>query len=161
MLASEKYARRHFQWNSARKIVMSIRSTKLSGVARKSVRSLSWAAFGTASVFLFAANVQAETPKATQVGYLQYSTTVSYGDLDLSRDADAKVLYSRLRAAAKSVCGTVDARNLRMRQAAAECFQQSLATAVSDVGNAKVAAAHASDPSIRVASRAVPATGRT
>jgi UrcA family protein len=140
---------------------MSIRSTKVSGVARKAVRITSWAAFGAASVCLFAVNVQAETPKATQVGHLQYSTTVSYGDLDLSRDADAKVLYSRLRAAAKSVCGTVDARNLRMRQAAAECYRQSLANAVSDVGDQNVATLHASDPSIRVASRAVPATGRT
>ena len=140
---------------------MSIRSTKLSGVARKTVRSTSWAAFGAASVFLFAASVQAETPEVTQVGYLQYSTTVSYGDLDLSRNADAKVLYDRLRAAAKSVCGTFDARNLRMRQAALECDQHSLASAVNDVGNANVAAAHASDPTIRVASRVAPATGRT
>lgn len=139
---------------------MSTRSTKLSG-ARKFVRGTSWAAFGAASVLLFTANVQAETPKTTSVGYLKYSTTVSYGDLDLSRAADQKELYARLRAAAKSVCGTVDARNLRMRQFAAECFQQSLANAVTDVGDANVAALHASDPSIRVASRSVPSTSRT
>ena len=133
-----------------------------SQAARTFVRRTSWAAFGAASVFLFAANVYANpAAKTQQVGYLQYSTTVSYADLDLSRESDTQTLYSRLRTAAKSVCGTADARNLRMRQFAMECYQQSLSTAVADVSNANLTALHAADRSIRVAQRGTQAAGRT
>jgi UrcA family protein len=137
-------------------------SGSLPQAARITLRRTSWAAFGAASVFLFAANVHADSSASRYLlGYQQYSTTVSFGDLDLSRTSDAQVLYSRLRAAAKSVCGTADARNLRMRNFAFECYQQSLSNAVSDISNANVTALHAADPSIRVAQRVAPPTGRT
>ena len=140
---------------------MSVTSGNLPRAARFTLRRTSWAAFGAASVFLFAANVHAERASTSQVAYQTFSTTVNFGDLDLSRASDAQVLYSRLRAAAKSVCGTADARNLRMRQFAVECYQQSLSNAVADVSNANLTALLAADRSIRVAQRIAPASGRT
>jgi UrcA family protein len=155
-VASEKYARRH-SMEFFEERVMSVTSAKLSGVARTRLGRCSWAAFGTASALLFAASVQAGTVQSTyELAYKQYSTTVSYADLDLSSSADAKVLYSRLRTAAKAVCGEPDARNLSLRRLARECYESALSNAVVDLDNANVTALHATDRSIRVAQRNAP-----
>ena len=89
---------------------------------------------------------------STEVGPAK--TVIRYSDLDLSKEADARVLYSRLQRASSHVCNSYsDARDLRMKRLYAACYQDTLARAVEDVGNAAVRAQFAADDEIRVAER--------
>lgn len=65
---------------------------------------------------------------------------VDFGDLDLSRPAGAEALYRRLHAAAVSVCGDVDTRDLQSRAHRAICREQAMARAVAGIGNPSFAA---------------------
>ena len=89
---------------------------------------------------------------STEVGPAK--TVIGFSDLDLSKAADARVLYSRLQRASSHVCDSYsDIRDLRMKQLYAACYQDTLARAVEDVGNAAVKAEFAADDEIRVAER--------
>lgn len=89
-------------------------------------------------------------------------TVISYTDLDLSKEADVRTLYGRLRRASDKVCGEYgDLRNLRMRRLYDACYQDTLARAVDSVGHAAVKALFAADPQIRVAGRSVKTQART
>lgn len=70
------------------------------------------------------------------------SVAVRYGDLDLGREAGVRVLYGRLQAAAESVCGRDELRDLRRHQSWLECRDAALARAVDALGNARLAALH-------------------
>jgi UrcA family protein len=70
------------------------------------------------------------------------TTTVRYADLDLYSDAGVQALYGRLRAAAARVCGPRASRDLYMQQLWRECRDDTLARAVSQLGNVKLAALH-------------------
>ena len=61
------------------------------------------------------------------------SVAVSYAGLDLSKPADAALLDVRLRAAAREVCGTADARNLSLSAQADACQKEAIARARADV----------------------------
>lgn len=74
------------------------------------------------------------------------SVAVRYGDLDLSREAGVRVLYGRLQAAAESVCGRDELRDLRRHQSWLECRDAALARAVDALGNARLAALHRERP---------------
>lgn len=67
------------------------------------------------------------------------STTVRYGDLDLTRSAGVEVLYSRLRSAARQVCGSAGGRNVR---AVKECYRGALDRAVIGMDLPALAALH-------------------
>ena len=75
----------------------------------------------------------------------QLSVTVRYGDLDLGGDEGARVLYSRLRAAANQVCDPLDSRDLYLQAARRACYRNALDNAVLRLGNARVAALHSGD----------------
>jgi len=94
-----------------------------------------------AGVFLLAAGVQAAEPV--------HEKTVSYADLNLSRQADVATLYARLRAASKNVCGTPDIRDLAMRRLHEICVEESLSDAVEQVGHATLSALH-NDSSVHI-----------
>lgn len=81
-------------------------------------------------------------------------TTVHYGDLNLSQQADAQTLYGRLQRASDRVCIQYKEQvNLRKMKLYNDCYQDTLARAVDSVGHAAVKAAYAADDKVRVASR--------
>lgn len=89
---------------------------------------------------------------STEIGPAR--TVIKYSDLDLSKEADARVLYSRLQRASSHVCNSYsDIRDLRMKRLYAACYQDTLGRAVEDVGHAAVKAAFSADDQIRVAGR--------
>ncbi len=90
------------------------------------------------------------------------TTVIGYSDLDLSKEADSRELYTRLRRASSRVCDQhSDIRDLRMKRLYVECYQETLARAVSDVDNATVKAAFATDDQIHVAQRSGTTRPRT
>ena len=59
--------------------------------------------------------VAAHAGDATEVG--ANKTVIRYTDLDLSQDADVRVLYTRLQRGAEQVCGQFrNARDLRIKR---------------------------------------------
>jgi UrcA family protein len=85
------------------------------------------------------------------------SKVIRYSDLDLSKDADVRQLYSRLQRASSHVCVQYkDSRDLRVRRIYDACYQESLARAVDSVGHAAVKAVYAADERIRLAGRSAP-----
>ena len=71
-----------------------------------------------------------------------WGVIVSYADLNLSRPADARVLYQRLRGAAARVCVEVPTYELARSAAYRRCFQAALDRAVADVHSPALSAIH-------------------
>jgi UrcA family protein len=69
-------------------------------------------------------------------------TKVSYGDLDLNSQQGAKVLYARLRFAARQVCIPLESIELDRQHAWHECVDNALNSAVASVNKASVTALH-------------------
>lgn len=67
--------------------------------------------------------------------------TVSYADLDLSKPAGAKTLYSRLKRAARTVCSPFDSNH--NRREFRDCYDLALTNAVADINRPTLAALHA------------------
>jgi UrcA family protein len=63
------------------------------------------------------------------------SRRVSYADLDISKPAGAKVLYSRIQAAARHVCALNGYNDLLQMQAVNQCTDRAIDKAVKDVGS--------------------------
>lgn len=61
--------------------------------------------------------------------------TVSYADLNLNSDAGIAVLYSRLKNAARQVCGDWDTRDLSRGLAATACINKAMSQAVAHVNS--------------------------
>ena len=73
----------------------------------------------------------------------QRSIAVRYDDLNIANEAGAKKLYSRIRSAAKSVCGTRHSLLLVGKSsAAAKCEQDAIENAVSKVNSRVLTALH-------------------
>jgi UrcA family protein len=75
----------------------------------------------------------AQVPDAPQM-------TVHFADLDLTKVDGAAVLYKRLRAAAETVCGLREDRDLATATAFKKCVQSALASAVMRVDRAELTA---------------------
>jgi UrcA family protein len=60
-------------------------------------------------------------------------SVVRYSDLDLGHGAGAAVLYSRITAAAASVCGVGDSRQLADIAVVKRCRKQAISQAIADV----------------------------
>ena len=58
---------------------------------------------------------------------------VHFADLDLTRSEGAAVLYQRLEAAAKSVCASLDARDLTSQTHFKGCVETAIGSAVAKV----------------------------
>jgi UrcA family protein len=58
---------------------------------------------------------------------------VSYGDLNLANSHAVELLYRRIAAAAKAVCGDPNARNLQAQARNRACVEQSIERAVDAV----------------------------
>ena len=71
---------------------------------------------------------------------------VSYADLDLSKLAGVQTLYSRLRTATRSVCGSrllTEVGSLKQLTVNKRCFNKALSKAVARIGNEKLSEIHA------------------
>lgn len=71
------------------------------------------------------------------------SMRVAYADLDLAHDAGIDRLYSRLRQAANSVCGSADLRDLHAYAAQRACATSALDQAVAQIHSSRLSARHA------------------
>jgi UrcA family protein len=67
---------------------------------------------------------------------------VAYGDLNLDSTQVAKVLYSRLRSAARSVCTPLEGGDLGEQRHWQTCFDLAVDTAVVEVNKTMVSALH-------------------
>lgn len=71
------------------------------------------------------------------------SVAVRYDDLNLSSQQGVEHLYSRIRAAARKVCGSAgEVAPLRLRQQRAQCENTAVAAAVKQVNNGILTAMH-------------------
>jgi len=68
------------------------------------------------------------------------SVTVRYGDLDLSRDDGARVMYRRLKSAVRRVCDVGQSLEPARKVVAQRCAEKSLGEAVAKIDNANVTA---------------------
>jgi UrcA family protein len=58
---------------------------------------------------------------------------VHFADLDLTRTEGAAVLYQRIEGAAKTVCASLDARDLTSKKHFRECVETAIGSAVAKV----------------------------
>ena len=68
------------------------------------------------------------------------SKRVSYADLDISQPAGAKVLYSRIAAAAQQVCALSGYKDLGAMQRVNGCVDRAINNAVMEVGSPALSA---------------------
>ena len=73
------------------------------------------------------------------------SIVVRYSDLDLSRPKDARTLYYRLNAAARSVCTNIGVQedNLASLSEYHRCIRNAVTNAVASVGSEQLTELHA------------------
>lgn len=120
--------------------------------SQKTFRAARYVAACAITALTFGAAAHSGEVSTDVVG--QATTTVRYGDLDLSKQADAQKLYGRLQRASDDVCGEYkEFRNLQKMKLYNACYQDSLARAVDNVGHAAVKAAYNADDRVRIASR--------
>jgi UrcA family protein len=98
-----------------------------------SVVAVSFLAFGCAAM---GGRVQAGEPAQS------YTSIVSYGDLNLDSEQGAKVLYARIRSAARNVCSSLEGCDLTEKKLWQDCFDKAVASAVVQVNKARVTALH-------------------
>jgi UrcA family protein len=75
--------------------------------------------------------VQISQAATTEV--VQLSRKVEYADLDLSQMNGAKVLYQRLRGAARLVCAPLEGRDLQQDRLHSTCVHDAIASSVAQV----------------------------
>jgi UrcA family protein len=68
------------------------------------------------------------------------SQRVSYADLDISKPAGAKVLYGRIKTAARHVCALNGYNDLSSMQWVNQCTDRAIDKAVKDVGSPALSA---------------------
>jgi UrcA family protein len=117
-----------------------------------SVRRFACTALAAASVFL-----------VTQVHAADVipQCTVKFDDLDLTKQKEAEVLYTRLKRAAREVCKQFNGRTAGDMVLFSECYGDALGNAVERVGNGSLSALHSANPALRVAARRVQGTPAT
>lgn len=100
-------------------------------------------AFAAAAALSSAAYAEPRTSAVhAETGAL--SLRVSYGDLDLSRPAGAKVMLRRIKNAADQVCGgKPNLRNLAQARSYRQCIRESTENAVFALNEPLVTAIHA------------------
>jgi UrcA family protein len=69
-------------------------------------------------------------------------TTVQYTFGELATDAGTRAVYARIKRAAAAVCPSYDPLDLDMAAVSKECQQQAMARAVSQIGDARLAAVY-------------------
>ena len=83
----------------------------------------------TTAITLFGLGLGAQLTYATPPQDVHF-VAVRFSDLDLTRSEGAAVLYQRLQAAAKTVCVSLDARDLASRMRFRDCVQTGIGSAI-------------------------------
>jgi UrcA family protein len=104
--------------------------------------------FATAAIFTLCMTAAHAEDVSTDVE--DVSTKVSYGDLDLSQPADARILADRLREAAMSVCLKANAENTSSG-ILRSCVDVSVSMAMSRIEDSLDQAVHAKLLNVRTA----------
>ena len=89
---------------------------------------------------LTAGSANADESKIQPVAGVSRSLAVHYEDLDLATEEGSRELYARIVTAAGRVCPERFSRDLTQAARGHECFTNAVARAVSEVGNAQLAA---------------------
>lgn len=90
------------------------------------------------------------------------SYEVRFADLDLTSKHDTQRLYSRLRVAAREVCGDfAERKSPLMRDRYKGCMNQALTDAIETIGNPALTALHVSKSDMKLAQRTTGATSRS
>ena len=71
------------------------------------------------------------------------SVIVKYSETSLETSGGVNDLYRRITVAARQVCPAASIRDLVAQQQVAQCREQAIARAISQVGNPQLAALHA------------------
>jgi len=102
---------------------------------------------GIAALVVLGLSASATAIAASPSQFEDGSISVSFADLNIQNSAGAKVLYSRLQQASKSVCNLDSYRELgslsRVAQAQA-CYAETLDEAVAKIDSAALQAIHSS-----------------
>lgn len=124
-----------------------------SAVASSATRCALFTAVGVTAMSLLAIESHAaESPR---------QITVNYEGIDLAKGANAVNLYSRLQAAARTVCSEPADGQLSQVQRYRACYANALSQAVAAVDHARVTALFNSDRSMRIAQRSTDSQRRT
>jgi UrcA family protein len=99
---------------------------------RKSIASI----IATTLVFAAASSALAAEPSD------RLTKRVTFGDLNLESQEGAKVLYARLRFAAREVCSPLESRELSHGSAWKACFNDAMESAVAKINKPLVSALH-------------------
>jgi UrcA family protein len=94
------------------------------------------ATFAALACTAHAGTVQAAPPSPP------LTKVVSYAGLDLYAQSDAKVLYTRIRSAAKQVCAPLESIELTLRRSWQSCVNEAVASAVQHVNAPTLTALH-------------------
>jgi len=79
--------------------------------------------------------------------------TVRFSDLDLTKSDGAKVLYGRIRAAARNVCEASNGTDPILRMAVKGCIEKAVDKAVKDVNAPMLTALRFGNTDVRLASK--------
>ena len=102
--------------------------------------------FGTITVAIHLAGFAAVDLGAQKL----LDETVNYHDLDLSRPADAAVLYERIGHAATQVCERFDSAKASGEALRHRCVAQAIAATVAHVNDANLSARHDMGAKVRI-----------
>jgi UrcA family protein len=101
---------------------------------------------GTAALCALSASVQAADQDVL-------TKTVKFADLNITSEAGAKVLYGRIRAAARDVCEASGGRDLFLAAAAHACIEKAIDKAVKDVNSPVLTSLRFGSGGVRLASK--------
>jgi UrcA family protein len=103
-------------------------------------------ALGVATLALFSVSASATSSVGAP------ASTVDFKDLDLSKQADAKRLYMRLRMAASEVCvGYPQSRGIKRNTPRSHCENAAVTQAVEAIGNPNLTALHLAKSDVKLA----------
>jgi len=98
-----------------------------------------------ASAFIIVLSAPSLASAATESALAGKSVKVNYEDLNVQKEAGAKVLYRRLQQASRNVCGVQRLQNagsLRVLSEMQSCYKKSLTSAVAKVESQALSKIH-------------------
>ncbi|HXA35643.1 MAG TPA: UrcA family protein [Steroidobacteraceae bacterium] len=112
---------------------------------RTKLHTAIYCTLGAAALCIASASVQAEEALP--------SKTVQFADLNITSEAGAKVLYSRIRAAARDVCHDSSGGDPILRLGVSACIAKAVDKAVKDVNSPVLTSLRFGSGDVRLASK--------
>jgi UrcA family protein len=101
-----------------------------------------WTHSAIIGLALLCGGLTAGSALATPMDRDARAAEVRYSDLDLSHPEAARVLYQRIKRAAREVCGQPDARDLSRYRSYQKCYEGAVEHAVEKVDSKTLTALH-------------------